>query len=259
MGPRPARSPSSLAPPCCSLLFAWVEHRGQAPLLPLPTLRIKGLVAANLTQLIAIAGMLAMFFFLTLYMQNVLGYSPIRTGAAYLPLCGVVGVAAGVASSLLTRVGTRPLIVAGSLIASGGVFLLSRIADARDVCIRSAARHVGHGGRPRARLRGGHHRCQRRRPGGPGRPRRRPDQRITASGWCARTGRALGGRDVANQPSVGSRTFGTGCVDRRVRSRPASRQHLPARCRSDRPADAQRARGWSIDGGMAERLDRPSP
>jgi EmrB/QacA subfamily drug resistance transporter len=107
--------------------FLIVEHRGHSPLLPLSTLRIKGLVAANITQLIALAGMISMFFFLTLYMQNVLGYSPIQTGASYLPLCVVVGIAAGVASSLLARVGTRPLIVAGSLIASGGVFWLSRI------------------------------------------------------------------------------------------------------------------------------------
>jgi EmrB/QacA subfamily drug resistance transporter len=107
--------------------FLWVEHRGRTPLMPLSTLRIKGLVAANVTQLIALAGMVAMFFFLTLYMETVLGYSPLKTGAAYLPLCVVVGVAAGIASTLMARVGTRPLIVLGSLIASGGVFWLSRI------------------------------------------------------------------------------------------------------------------------------------
>jgi MFS family permease len=68
-----------------------------------------------------------MFFFLTLYMQNVLGYSPIQTGAAYLPLTFGVGVAAGISSQLLARIGTRPLIVAGSLIAAGGVYWLSRL------------------------------------------------------------------------------------------------------------------------------------
>ena len=54
-----------------------------------------------------------MFFFLTLYMQNVLGYSPIQTGAAYLPLTFGVGVSAGISSQLLARIGTRPLIVVG--------------------------------------------------------------------------------------------------------------------------------------------------
>jgi MFS family permease len=68
-----------------------------------------------------------MFFFLTLYMQNVLGYSPIQTGAAYLPLTVGVGMSAGISSQLMTRIGTRPLIVAGSLIAAGGEFWLSRI------------------------------------------------------------------------------------------------------------------------------------
>ena len=46
-----------------------------------------------------------MFFFLTLYMQNVLGYSPIQTGAAYLPLCFAIGIAAGISSQVLSRVG----------------------------------------------------------------------------------------------------------------------------------------------------------
>ena len=60
-------------------------------------------------------------------MQNVLGYSPIQAGAAYLPLTFGVGVAAGIASQLLPRVGTRPVIVGGSLIGAGGVYWLSRI------------------------------------------------------------------------------------------------------------------------------------
>jgi MFS family permease len=67
------------------------------------------------------------FFFLTLYMQNVLGYSPIQTGLAYLPVTAGVGIAAGISSQLLSRTGTRPVIVAGSLIAASGVYYLSRI------------------------------------------------------------------------------------------------------------------------------------
>jgi EmrB/QacA subfamily drug resistance transporter len=112
-----------------ALLVAFVinERRNKNPLLPLSIFRTQGLAAADATQLVAFAGFLAMFFFLTLYMQNVLGYSPIQTGAAYLPLTFGVGVAAGIASQLLPRIGTRPLIVAGSLIASGGVYWLSRI------------------------------------------------------------------------------------------------------------------------------------
>ncbi|TQF74202.1 MFS transporter [Rhodococcus spelaei] len=112
-----------------ALLAAFVvnEQRSRNPLLPLSIFRIKGLAAANVTGLIAFAGLIAMFFFLTIYMQNVLGYSPMQTGAAYLPLCLGVGVAAGISSQLLGRMGTRPVIVAGALIASTGLYYLSRI------------------------------------------------------------------------------------------------------------------------------------
>jgi hypothetical protein len=101
-----------------ALLAAFVikEQRSGNPLMPLSIFRVRGLAAAaDATQLVAFAGLLAMFFFLTLYMQNVLGYSPIQTGAAYLPLTFAVGVAAGISSQLLPRIGTRPVIVAGAL------------------------------------------------------------------------------------------------------------------------------------------------
>jgi EmrB/QacA subfamily drug resistance transporter len=112
-----------------ALLAAFIvnERRRSNPLLPLSIFRVRGLAAADATQLIAFAGFLAMFFFLTLYMQNVLGYSPIQTGAAYLPVTFGVGIAAGITSQLLPRLGTRPVIVAGALIAAGGVYWLSRI------------------------------------------------------------------------------------------------------------------------------------
>jgi predicted MFS family arabinose efflux permease len=109
------------------LAFLAVEQRGRNPLLPLSVFRIRGLAAADVTQLVAIAGIGSMFFFLSLYMENVLGYSPMRTGSAYLPLCFGVGIAAGIASRLLTRTGTRPVLVAGLLLAAGGVYWLSRI------------------------------------------------------------------------------------------------------------------------------------
>jgi EmrB/QacA subfamily drug resistance transporter len=109
------------------IAFALNERRARKPLMPLSIFRIRGLAAADTTQLIAFAGFLAMFFFLTLYMQNVLGWSPIQTGASYIPLTIGVGISAGISSQLLPRTGTRPLTVAGSLIAAGGVYWLSRI------------------------------------------------------------------------------------------------------------------------------------
>jgi EmrB/QacA subfamily drug resistance transporter len=108
-------------------VFVVNERRSSNPLLPLSIFRIRGLAAADITQLIGIAGMFAMFFFLTLYMQNILGYSPIRTGLAYLPVTAGVGLSAGLTPRLLGRVGTRPVFVAGTLLAGGGVFWLSRL------------------------------------------------------------------------------------------------------------------------------------
>jgi EmrB/QacA subfamily drug resistance transporter len=112
-----------------ALLTAFVlnERRHPNPLAPLSIFRVKGLVAADVTQLIAIAGFYAMFFFITLYMQNVLGYSQIQAGAAYVPVTLGVGISAGIASKLFARAGTRPVIVTGSLIAAGAVYYLSRI------------------------------------------------------------------------------------------------------------------------------------
>jgi EmrB/QacA subfamily drug resistance transporter len=107
--------------------FVLTELRSRHPLAPLSIFRINGLGFSNATQLIAFAGFLALFFFLTLYMQNVLGYSPIQAGVAYLPLCFAIGASAGISSQLLSRTGTRPVIVAGALIAAGGLFWLSRI------------------------------------------------------------------------------------------------------------------------------------
>jgi EmrB/QacA subfamily drug resistance transporter len=112
-----------------ALLIAFVanERRQRNPIAPLQIFRINGLGFADVTQLTAFAGFVAMFFFLTLYMQNVLGYSPMQSGLAYLPLCFVGGICAGVASQMLTRVGTRPVIVAGAIVSAAGLYWLSRI------------------------------------------------------------------------------------------------------------------------------------
>jgi hypothetical protein len=80
------------------------------------------------TQLVAFAGFLALFFYVTLYMQNVLGYSALQTGLAYLPLCAIAVLSAGVTSQLVGRVGTRPVIVVGAVIGAGGLYWLSRIS-----------------------------------------------------------------------------------------------------------------------------------
>lgn len=110
------------------LVFCLAEARTRNPLVPLSIFRIKGLGAANIAQFAAFAGFIAMFFFLSLYMQSVLGYSPIQTGLAYLPVCVVIGVSAGIATQLIARTGTRPLVVGGGLVTAIGVYLFSHIS-----------------------------------------------------------------------------------------------------------------------------------
>jgi EmrB/QacA subfamily drug resistance transporter len=107
--------------------FVLNELRVRNPLVPLSILKVKGVAAADATQMIALAGFLPMFFFLTLYMQTVLHYSPIQTGVAYLPLTGGFIIAASICSQLFTRIGTKPVVVLGTVIAAGGLYWLSKI------------------------------------------------------------------------------------------------------------------------------------
>jgi EmrB/QacA subfamily drug resistance transporter len=109
-------------------VFAVNELHHAHPLVPLSIFRLNGLGFSNLAQLTAVAGFLGLFFFFTLYMQEVLGYSPIKAGLAYLPLCGMIAISASVSSQLLSRVGTRPVIVAGAVVAAGGLFWLSHLS-----------------------------------------------------------------------------------------------------------------------------------
>jgi EmrB/QacA subfamily drug resistance transporter len=108
-------------------LFVVAELRHRNPLFPLSIFRIKGIAAADATQVIAQAGFFSMFFFITLYMQNVLGFSPIEAGAAYIPVTIGVGMSTGIATKLLPRVGSKPIIMAGALIGAVGVFWLAQI------------------------------------------------------------------------------------------------------------------------------------
>jgi EmrB/QacA subfamily drug resistance transporter len=107
--------------------FVVNELRARNPLIPFSILRVRGVAVADATQMVAAAGFVPMFFFLTLYMQTVLHYSPIQTGIAYLPLTGGFIIASGIASQLFARIGTKPIIVAGAVIAAGGLYWLSRI------------------------------------------------------------------------------------------------------------------------------------
>src|ERR1700761_9118142 len=107
--------------------FGVNEQRRAHPLVPLSIFRIKGVAAADATQVIAWAGFYSMFFFVTLYMQNVLGYSQLRSGLSYVPVSVGIGSGSTVATKMFVRTGTRPMIVSGALLAAGGIWWLSRI------------------------------------------------------------------------------------------------------------------------------------
>ena len=123
-----ARTVAMLAAAGCILAaFVLNERRTRHPLLSLSIFRVRGLAAADATWLIGMAGFFAMFFFLTLYMQEVLGFSPIQAGTALLPVTVCLALAAGASSQLFVRIGTRPVIVGGSMLSAAGIYYLSRI------------------------------------------------------------------------------------------------------------------------------------
>src|SRR6266851_7925407 len=109
------------------VVFLINERFHSNPLVPLSIFRIKGLAGADATQIIATAGFFSMFFFITLYMQNIIRFSPTKAGAAYVPVALGIAISAGVCSRLFVRTGTRPIMAAGALLAAGGVYWLSRL------------------------------------------------------------------------------------------------------------------------------------
>ncbi len=109
--------------------FVIIESRSPHALMPLRIFRNRDRSAANLIMLCVGTAMFGMFFFLTLFVQTVWGYSALKTGVAYLPMVGMIMLMAGVSSQLVTRIGARPLLIAGSAITAGGMFWLSRITE----------------------------------------------------------------------------------------------------------------------------------
>ena len=111
------------------LLVAFViwEQRIENPLLPLRIVRNRNRGGAYLMFLFVGAGLFAMFLFLTFYFQFNLGYSPLRSGFAFLPFSGGIIVSAGVVSQLLPRVGPRPLVLPGLVMSVAGMLLLTRV------------------------------------------------------------------------------------------------------------------------------------
>lgn len=108
-------------------LFLINEWKSKKPLMPLSFFRIRNVGAANLVMLPVVAAMFAMFFFMTLYVQDILGYSPVKTGFAFFPVAVVIGIAAGITSNLVNKTGYKPLMVIAPLFVAAGLFWLGHL------------------------------------------------------------------------------------------------------------------------------------
>jgi predicted MFS family arabinose efflux permease len=107
--------------------FFWIERRHRDPLVPLRIFSNRSLAAADATFLLVAAGLFGVFFFLTLYFQQVLGYSALKTGVAYLPLSLTLIGSSALASRLVDRFTPKPVLSVGLSIATVGFILLTRI------------------------------------------------------------------------------------------------------------------------------------
>jgi EmrB/QacA subfamily drug resistance transporter len=108
-------------------VFLVVERRVAHPLLPTRVFAHRTRAASFVAMFLAPAAMFAMFFFLSQYVQNVMDYSPLHTGVAFLPFCFGIVIAAGLGSQLANRVDPRYLAGTGTLLAAGALFGFSRI------------------------------------------------------------------------------------------------------------------------------------
>jgi predicted MFS family arabinose efflux permease len=112
--------------------FLVIEARTSNPLLPLRIVRERNRGGAYLSSLITGAGLFAMFLFLGLYLQVIKEYTPVQAGFAFLPFSLGIILAAGIAANLMPKVGPRPLMAPGLLVAAAGMFWLTRLTPESD-------------------------------------------------------------------------------------------------------------------------------
>jgi EmrB/QacA subfamily drug resistance transporter len=107
--------------------FVWIERRHENPLVPLRIFSNRSLAAADATMLLVAAALFCVFFFCTLYLQQVLGYNALKTGIAYLPLSLTLIASSALASQVVDRFTPKPVLVLGLLIATVGFALFTRL------------------------------------------------------------------------------------------------------------------------------------
>jgi predicted MFS family arabinose efflux permease len=107
--------------------FLLIERRSVAPLMRLSIFRVRTLAVADSVLLLVASGMFGMFFFASLYVQEILGYSPLRAGLAFLPVTAGIMIGAGLAQQLIRRFGVRNVALGGIVLAAIGMGVLTRL------------------------------------------------------------------------------------------------------------------------------------
>jgi predicted MFS family arabinose efflux permease len=109
--------------------FYVIERRQKAPLVPFPGIfRIRTITGINVSAVLVAASLFSMFFFISLYMQNVLGFSALEAGLAYLPLAVGLIITAGASAGLVTRFGFKPVLVSGLIITAAGLIWFGQVS-----------------------------------------------------------------------------------------------------------------------------------
>lgn len=107
--------------------FFILERRHAAPLVRLGIFRTRSLAVANVSMLLVASGLFSMFFFVSIYLQSVMGYTPLETGFAFLPVTLAIFLGSGAAQFLISRLGVRPVVMVGLTLACIGLALTTRI------------------------------------------------------------------------------------------------------------------------------------
>jgi len=107
--------------------FVVIESRGRAPLMRLSIFRVRSLAVSDAALLLVASALFGMFFFASLYVQEILGYSPLRAGLAFLPVTGGIILASGLAQMLIPRLGVRNVAAFGISLSAVGLLILTQL------------------------------------------------------------------------------------------------------------------------------------
>ncbi|MBI2009168.1 MFS transporter [Candidatus Saccharibacteria bacterium] len=108
-------------------IFLRDELKSDHPMLPLALFKDRNVSGGNSIALIIAASMFATFFFMTLYIQTILGYSPIKAGVSFLIVPFVIAISAAISSQLVSKIGYKPLLIIGPIILASGLFINAQV------------------------------------------------------------------------------------------------------------------------------------